>query len=175
MHSQLCPTRSRTESGGVAKRYIITLLNRSPLLIVCTNQTGIEIDCPVFLPITLSLIWRYRERRFFRSDVKSFVSAITPPKKLWDHAATRAPSSSLLRQRSVSCMRHVSVGSWTSRRNERILHGLTFIFFMLLISRPLPPDSIFGRDTRVRTVRWRFVAGSDSESNGGGSEYHFHQ
>src|SRR5260370_37610223 len=28
-----------------------------------TNQTGIEIVCPDFLPLTLILIWRYRERR----------------------------------------------------------------------------------------------------------------
>src|SRR5260370_33779669 len=31
-----------------------------------TNQTGIEIVCPYFLPMTLILIWRYRERRSLR-------------------------------------------------------------------------------------------------------------
>src|SRR6202034_987781 len=32
-----------------------------------TNQTGIEIVFPDFLPITLILIWRERERRSFNS------------------------------------------------------------------------------------------------------------
>src|SRR5205807_4652020 len=47
-----------------------------------TNQTGIKIVCPDFLPITLTLIWRYRERRSLRLPFDA-VTAVPPEETIF--------------------------------------------------------------------------------------------
>jgi hypothetical protein len=54
------------------------------------------------------------------------------------HAGRIVPTENSIQRFSTKC----NIVTFSSP----IWRGLTFIFFMSLISKPLPPDGIFGRD-----------------------------